>query len=146
MNYSVIIPLYNRPAEIDELLDSLAKQSFTKFEVIIVEDGSTVSSKHIIKKYQNKLSLSYYTKSNEGPGPARNYGAARAKGDYFIFFDSDCIIPQGYLESVNKQLTIKYKDAYGGPDMAHQSFTPVQKAINYSMTSFLTTGIYNIYS
>jgi len=140
MNYSVIIPLYNRSAEIDELLDSLSKQTFSDFEIIVVEDGSTSTSKHIITKYQKKLSVRYYEKPNEGPGPARNYGAERAKGDYFIFFDSDCIVPEKYFDSVNHYLTEKYKDAYGGPDMAHKSFTPIQKAINYSMTSFLTTG------
>ncbi len=140
MNYSLIIPLYNRPSEIDELLDSLTKQSFKNFEVIVVEDGSTETSKDIVNKYQNKLTIRYFEKQNEGPGPSRNFGAERAKGDYFIFFDSDCIIPENYLESVDAFLTRNYKDAYGGPDMAHKSFTPIQKAINYSMTSFLTTG------
>lgn len=140
MNYSVIIPLYNRPAEIDELLDSLTKQTFMSFEVIVVEDGSTISSKHIIDKYTKNLSLRYYTKQNEGPGLTRNYGALKAQGDYFIFFDSDCIIPEAYFEIVNGFLSKKFHDAYGGPDMAHASFTPIQKAINYSMTSFLTTG------
>jgi len=140
MNYSVIIPLYNRPAEIDELLDSLTQQSFRNFEVIVVEDGSTETSKDVINKYQNKLTIRYFDKPNEGPGPTRNYGAKKAKGDYFVFFDSDCIIPEDYFESVDEFLSNNYKDAYGGPDKAHKNFTPIQKAINYSMTSFLTTG------
>ncbi len=140
MNYSVIIPLYNRPAEIDELLDSLTKQSFKDFEIIVVEDGSTIPSKHIIDRYLHKLTIAYYRKQNEGPGPTRNYGANKANGDYFIFFDSDCIIPEHYFKSVNDFLSKDYKDAYGGADMAHKSFSNIQKAINYSMTSFLTTG------
>ncbi|MBN2524020.1 MAG: glycosyltransferase [Bacteroidales bacterium] len=140
MKYSIIIPLYNRPAEIDELLDSLTKQSFKDFEIIVVEDGSTIPSKHIIDKYLHQLTIAYYRKQNEGPGPARNYGAKKANGDYFIFFDSDCVIPEHYFKSVNDFLLTDYKDAYGGADMAHKSFSNIQKAINYSMTSFLTTG------
>lgn len=140
MKYSIIIPLYNRPAEIDELLESLTKQTFQEFEIIIVEDGSTVSSGEIVKSYQNKLSIKYFSKSNEGPGLTRNFGANKASGDFFIFFDSDCIIPPEYMKIVSAYLTENKKDAYGGPDMAHKNFTALQKAINYTMTSFLTTG------
>lgn len=140
MLLSLIIPVYNRPQEIEELLESLAHQTHTSFEVIVVEDGSSIPCQSVIKQYEKALSLSYYSKPNSGPGESRNYGAARAKGDYFIVLDSDCIIPPNYLMEVVKELNREYCDAFGGPDRAHDSFTPMQKAINYSMTSFFTTG------
>ena len=138
--YSIIIPVYNRPDELDELLDSLTDQTYTHFEVIVVEDGSKVPGDHIVEKYIHELDISYCFKNNEGQGFARNYGYERAKGDYYIVFDSDCIIPPNYLEEVNKFLDLHPLDAYGGPDRAHPSFTPIQKAISYSMTSLFTTG------
>ncbi len=140
MFFSIIIPLYNRPQEIDELLDSLTKQTNNQFEVIVVEDGSTEKSDFIVEKYGSKLNLVYFEKSNSGPGLTRNEGAKRAKGDYLIFFDSDCIIPPNYIENTYRFLQNSYTDAYGGPDSAMPTFTTVQKAINYSMTSFFTTG------
>lgn len=140
MLLSLIIPVYNRPQEIEELLESLAHQTHTSFEVIVVEDGSSIPCQSVIEQYEKALSLAYYSKPNSGPGESRNYGAARAKGDYFIVLDSDCIIPPNYLMEVVKELNREYCDAFGGPDRAHDSFTPMQKAINYSMTSFFTTG------
>lgn len=140
MFFSIIIPLYNRPQEIDELLDSLTKQTDKHFEVIVVEDGSTEKSDFIVDKYGSKLNLIYFEKSNSGPGLTRNEGAKIAKGDYLIFFDSDCIIPPNYIENSYQFLKNSYTDAYGGPDRAMPTFTTVQKAINYSMTSFFTTG------
>lgn len=140
IRFSVIIPVYNRPDEIDELLESLTTQSYSNFEVLVVEDGSDISCEHIVEKYVHDLDITYCLKENEGQGFARNYGFNRAKGDYFIVFDSDCIIPPTYFEIVNNSLNNHYLDAYGGPDKAHASFTPIQKAISYSMTSFFTTG------
>ncbi len=141
LHFSFIIPVYNRPDEMEELLDSLSKQTYDKpFEVVVVEDGSTMSSKHIIERYANKLAISYYEKPNSGPGASRNYGMLRAKGNYNIILDSDCIIPSGYLAIVDKELTDNYVDCFGGPDAAHDSFTAIQKAINFVMTSFVTTG------
>ena len=139
--FSLIIPVYNRPNEIDELLNSLVKQTYANsFEVIVVEDGSTNSSEEIIKNYSKKINLKYFFKENSGAGASRNYGMQRASGNYFIIFDSDCIIPSNYLVEVEAALTHNYTDAYGGADAAHESFTNIQKAINYSMTSFFTTG------
>jgi len=138
--YSVIIPVYNRPHEVDELLNSLTKQSFSNFEVLIIEDGSTDRCEEVVNKYQEQLNISYHFKENSGQGFSRNYGFEKAKGDYFIVFDSDCLIPPHYFETVEKQLDINKLDAFGGPDSAHESFTNVQKAISYSMTSPLTTG------
>ncbi|WP_410879574.1 glycosyltransferase [Myroides sp. DW712] len=141
MYYSFIIPVYNRPDETDELLASLAQQNFPdSFEVVLVEDGSTIDSRSIVEKYQEQLDISYYYKSNSGPGDSRNYGMRKAKGDYFIILDSDCIIPANYLCIVDQYLQEKYVDCFGGPDRALASFTDVQKAINFAMTSFLTTG------
>lgn len=140
MFFSIIIPLYNRPQEIKELLDTLEKQTYTAFEVIIVEDGSTLDAKEIVASYQNKLVIHYFFKPNEGQGFARNFGFEKAKGDYFIIFDSDCLIPENYLENVKNHLFEHHLDAYGGPDDAHHSFTPIQRAISYSMTSVFTTG------
>jgi glycosyltransferase involved in cell wall biosynthesis len=138
--YSIIIPVYNRPLEINELLQSLTQQTYTDFEVIIVEDGSIESSEDIVIQFIKKLTIKYYFKANGGPGLARNYGAEHASGAYLIFFDSDCIIPNNYLDTLNSHLDKTPVDAFGGPDMAHPSFTNIQKAISYSMTSFFTTG------
>lgn len=140
MFFSIIIPLYNRPQEIDELLFTLTRQSYTQFEVLVIEDGSVNDAKAVVEKYSNKLDLKYYVKANEGQGFTRNYGFERAKGDYFVIFDSDCLIPEDYLEIVKDYLLEHGLDAYGGPDAAHDSFTPVQKAISYAMTSPFTTG------
>ncbi len=140
MFYSVIIPVYNRPDEVNELLRSLTQQQFTNFEVIVVEDGSSMSCEEIVKKYGEMLDVSYYFKTNSGPGQARNYGAERSKGDYLIILDSDCILPQGYFDAIEIELKRQPADAFGGPDRADDSFSDMQKAINYAMTSFFTTG------
>ena len=141
MHFSIIIPVYNRPNEIQELLDSLILQNYTEhFEIVIIEDGSTIDCKNIIDKYTDKLNISYFYKENSGPGDSRNYGMQRAKGHYFIIFDSDCVIPNSYLSIVAQNLSEKYTHCFGGPDCADISFSNIQKAINYSMTSFLTTG------
>ncbi len=138
--YSVIVPVFNRPQEVKELLDSLSKQTFTDFELILVEDGSTEPAEHLIADYTDKLTIHYFFKENTGPGDSRNFGMNKANGDYFIFFDSDCLIPSQYFQSLNDHLTQHPLDAFGGPDAAHDSFSNVQKAINQSMTSFVTTG------
>jgi glycosyltransferase involved in cell wall biosynthesis len=140
MFFSIVIPLYNRPQEINELLATLTRQTYMQFEVLVIEDGSVNDAKEIVNSYSSKLDISYYFKENAGQGFARNYGFARAKGDYFIVFDSDCLIPDDYLETVNDYLLAHQLDVYGGPDGAHPSFSPVQKAISYSMTSPFTTG------
>ena len=140
MKYSVIIPVYNRPDEADELLDSLTRQTVKDFEVVVVEDGSAVPCKEVVEKYADRLDVQYLTKKNGGPGPARNYGVEHAKGEYVLILDSDCVLPDGYMAAVEAELAANPCDAFGGPDAAHDSFTPVQKAISYSMTSFFTTG------
>lgn len=141
LSFSIIIPVYNRPNEIDELLESLTKQDFTNdFEVLIIEDGSTQKSDTIVDTYKNQLNLKYFCKENTGAGASRNFGMQKATGNYFIILDSDVIVPNQYLSEVKKGLEINYTDAFGGPDAAHKSFTALQKAINYSMTSVLTTG------
>lgn len=140
MKYSLIIPVYNRPEEVDELLESLTHQTFSDFEVIVVEDGSTRPCEDVVAKYAAMLTVYYYKKSNSGPGQTRNYGAERASGDYLIVLDSDCILPPGYLQAVDEELWREPADAFGGPDHAHDSFSNMQKAINYAMTSFFTTG------
>ena len=140
MHFSFVIPVFNRPAEVDELLESLTFQTYTNFDTVIVEDGSTLKCDKVINKYKSKLDIQYYFKLNSGPGPSRNYGVDKSNSEYFIFCDSDCIVPPMYLNEVQKQLKINYTDAFGGPDNAHSSFTPLQKAINYAMTAFITTG------
>lgn len=137
---SLIVPVYNRPQEVEELLSSLLLQNNKNFEVVIVEDGSALPCAEVVDRYTDKLRISYYTKPNSGPGQSRNYGAERAKGNYFIFLDSDCVIPEGYTQAVYQSLEQQYVDAFGGPDAAHENFTDFQKAINYSMTSVITTG------
>ena len=140
MLFSIIIPVYNRPQEVDELLESLCTQTFNDFEVVVVEDGSTEKCEEVCQKYTNRLTLHYHFKPNSGPGPSRNYGAERSRGEYLIILDSDVIVPEHYLEIVKSELDREPCDAFGGPDRAHASFTPIQKAINYAMTSFFTTG------
>lgn len=141
MLFSLIIPVYNRPDEVEELLESLTQSDYKEdFEIVIVEDGSSIKCEEVVHQYDNRLSISYYYKENSGPGDSRNYGMRKAKGDYFIIFDSDCIIPKEYLSEVNKALKANYVDCFGGPDRALKSFSDIQKAINFAMTSFLTTG------
>jgi len=141
LEYSFIIPVYNRPEEIRELLQSMLQlQYLGNFEIVIVEDGSTISSEEVIKEFQDKLNISYFFKENTGPGDSRNFGMKEAKGNYFLILDSDVLLPENYLLEVDSFLTSNYYHCFGGPDAAHESFTDVQKAINYSMTSLLTTG------
>lgn len=141
MKYSVIIPVYNRPDEVAELLDSLLAQTAGNFETVIVEDGSTVPCREQVEAARSAgLDVKYYAKDNEGRSIARNYGMERATGDYFVFFDSDCVIPPTYFERLDAALAATPLDCYGGADAAHESFSDTQKAINYTMTAFLTTG------
>jgi glycosyltransferase involved in cell wall biosynthesis len=140
VHFSVIIPVYNRPQELDELLSCLQQQDFKDFEVIIIEDGSEISSKDIVKSYQSKLNLSYYVKENGGQGFARNYAFERANGNFFIILDSDALVEPDYLSEVNRGIKEGKLDLFGGPDKEHPSFSPIQKAISFSMTSVFTTG------
>lgn len=138
--FSIIVPVYNRPQEVDELLNSLCTQTVTDFEVIIVEDGSSVPCEAVCQRYANRLNIHYFAKPNSGPGLSRNYGAEHAKGTYLLILDSDVILPADYLSNIRIELQRQPVDAFGGPDRAHESFSHVQKAINYAMTSFFTTG------
>ncbi len=139
--YSIIVPVFNRPQELDDLLQSLTKQTFTNFEVLIIEDGSTITSEKVFEKYSlQQLRVQYFFKSNSGPGPSRNFGFERAGGEYFIVFDSDCQIPPHYLEAVEKSLLANKFDAWGGPDRGSENFTPLQQAMAYTMSSVFTTG------
>ena len=140
MKYSVIIPVYNRPDEVDELLESLCRQHFEDFEVVVVEDGSDIACQDVVMRYADRLDVRYFFKSNSGPGQTRNYGVERARGEYVLILDSDVVLPESYLEAVDEELKREPCDAFGGPDRAHSSFSPMQKAINYAMTSFFTTG------
>ena len=146
MKYSIVVPVFNRPDEVDELLESLCSQTLKDFEVVIVEDGSQKPCKDVCDKYADILDLHYYLKDNSGPGQSRNYGVERAQGEYVIILDSDVVLPEGFMAAVEKDFSIFNSQfsipcvAWGGPDAAHPSFTPVQKAISYSMTSFFTTG------
>lgn len=140
MKYSVIIPIYNRPDEARELLESLCAQTCRDFEVVIVEDGSAIPCKEVAEAYADRLDIHYYVKENGGPGRARNYGVERARGEYVLILDSDAVLPEGYIAAVEDELEREPADAFGGPDRAHPDFTPMQKAINYAMTSFFTTG------
>ncbi|MDA1144961.1 MAG: glycosyltransferase family 2 protein, partial [Bacteroidetes bacterium] len=138
--FSFIIPIYNRPEEMKELLDSLCNQDTDVFEVVVVEDGSTNTSEKVVAFFKDRLSISYFFKDNSGPGASRNFGMKRAKGNYFIILDSDCVLPSGYLSAVESYLAYHKVDFFGGPDVADNSFSILQKAINFTMTSFLTTA------
>jgi len=140
MKLSLIVPVYNRPEEIDELLKSLSVQDFTEnYQIIIVEDGSTYDCKSVIEKYPN-LKITYFYKSNSGPGDSRNFGMQNANGDYFIILDSDCVLPKDYLSQIKKSLKNDFVDCFGGIDDVQVTFSNIQKAINFAMTSLLTTG------
>lgn len=138
--YSIVIPVYNRPQEVEELLESLTQQSYHNFEVILVEDGSTTTSEKVFEKYSQRLSIHYFFKPNSGPGPSRNFGFENASGDYFVVFDSDCILPSTYFAAVENHMRHTPLDAWGGPDRAATDFTPVQQAMAHTMSSILTTG------
>ena len=141
LNFSFIIPVYNRPQETKELLKSFTElNSNIEYEIVIIEDGSTLSSEEICKSFSSQLNISYYFKENSGPGASRNYGMLRAKGNYYIILDSDCILPSHYLNTISSFLNYNYYDCFGGADAAHSNFSTLQKAINYVMTSFYTTG------
>ena len=140
MKYSFIIPVYNRPDEVEELLESMCRLTLHDFEVIIVEDGSAIPCKDVVDRYASQLDIHYFEKPNSGPGQTRNYGVERASGEYVLILDSDVVLPEDYLKAVDEELLRRPCDAFGGPDRAHASFTPMQKAINYAMTSFFTTG------
>jgi glycosyltransferase involved in cell wall biosynthesis len=140
VHYSFVVPVYNRPHEIKELLESLTDQRFKDFDAIIIDDGSSAKAECVVHAFKRKIDVVYYCKANSGPGLTRNLGCRLAKGDYFIILDSDCTLPTNYLEAVDNHLCRNYLDAFGGPERPHDSFTPIQKAITYSMTSFLTTG------
>jgi glycosyltransferase involved in cell wall biosynthesis len=140
-SFSFIIPVYNRPDEIQELLESFVNlNGIHDYEIVIIEDGSTITSNEVVMQYEEQLNITYFFKENSGPGDSRNYGMRKAKGNYFIILDSDCILPEQYLNEVIKALQKEYIDCYGGPDAAHDSFNNLQKAINFSMTSIITTG------
>jgi glycosyltransferase involved in cell wall biosynthesis len=138
--YSVIVPVFNRPEEVKELLESLTHQTNKNFEVILVEDGSTLSSIEVYEEYSDKLVIQYIFKQNSGPGPSRNVGFEKARGEYFVVFDSDCVLPVHYFEAVDKFLTTQPVDAWGGPDRGREDFTLLQQAMGFTMASFWTTG------
>jgi len=140
MVFSIIVPVYNRPDEVSELLESLSKQTFKDFELVLVEDGSTKPCANVVEAYRADMHIQYLVKENTGRSDTRNVGMKHAQGDYFIFFDSDCIIPPPYLETIDRLLRDNYTDCFGGPDSEHPSFSTMQKAVNYAMTSFWTTG------
>lgn len=138
--FSIIVPVYNRPEEVAELLESLKAQTDRGFEIILVEDGSTITCREQAREASESMRLQYHFRENEGRSPARNHGITRANGDFLVFVDSDCILPPDYIANLRKELQAHPTDCFGGPDDAHASFSDLQKAINYSMTAFLTTG------
>lgn len=141
LQYSFIIPIYNRPEELRELLESMTKfLASPPFEVVVVEDGSSLKSDSVVEAFSDRLTISYYYKPNSGPGDSRNFGMRVAKGNYYLILDSDVVLPENYLQEVNTFLHQNYVDCFGGPDDANANFSPIQKAINHAMTSFLTTG------
>jgi glycosyltransferase involved in cell wall biosynthesis len=141
LEFSFIIPVFNRPNEIKELLESFLNfKGNDSFEIVIIEDGSTKTAEDVVNAFKDQLEISYNYKANSGPGDSRNYGMKKAKGNYFIILDSDVVLPSNYLTEVKQFLKNRYYDCFGGPDTAHSSFSNLQKAINFAMTSFITTG------
>lgn len=140
MKFSVVIPVFNRAEELEELLESLAAQAYNDFEVIVVDDGSPQPCDKVVDAFRDRLRMKYYYKQNEGPGPARNLGLRNASGEYLIMFDSDCLLPPGYFEMVHAAQEKHRYDVWGGPDRERDDFTPLQRAMGITMSTFLTTG------
>ena len=140
MFFSCIIHVYNRAGEIKDLLNSLLSQSYTQFEVVIVEDGSTLRCEEVVAAFGHDLSIRYFYQENTGQGFARNFGMQQAKGDFFVILDSDVLLPPTYFEALEKAIATRSLDAFGGPDAAAEDFSPLQKAMDFAMTSFWTTG------
>lgn len=138
--YSIIVPVYNRPDHIQSLLECLSKQTYKNFEVLIIESGSSIKSDKVVEQFKNDLDIRYIFKGNDGQGFSRNRGMKEAKGEFFIILDSDILMPEDYVEQVDKHLLKEGLDAYGGPDALHPDSTSFQKAVNYCMTSIFTTG------
>jgi len=142
--YSIIIPSYNRVDEIRDLVNSFQNLSFdrNRFEVLVIDDGSVDTTIDFLEKFQKETNyaLLYFSQKNQGPGVARNTGMQKANGDFYIFVDSDCTVPDSWLKEIDNALNKSQADACGGPDTFRDDFPPILKAINYSMTSFLTTG------
>lgn len=140
MFFSIIIPVFNRPEEIGELLASISTQSFRDFEVLVIDDGSSQTSKDVCASFSRKLPIRYFFQPNTGQGFARNFGMSQAKGDFFVILDSDVLLPESYLEVLFHAIQTRDLDAFGGPDAADKDFSDLQKAMDYAMTSFWTTG------
>lgn len=141
LKISLIVPVHDRPREVERLLDSLVKQSDADFETVIVEDGSSKPCRSVVSIFEDRLSLRYVKNDIAlGPGLARNKGVTIASGNFFVFVDSDCFLPKQYMETLKNELANRPIVAFGGPDTSHASFNLLQQAIDYSMTAFLTTG------
>lgn len=137
---SIVVAIYNRKDELFELLTSLTQQTDPEFEIIIVDDGSSIDLKPTISNFEESLDIKYFKKDNSGPGLTRNYGAARAANEWLVFVDSDVIVEKDYIEHIKNDILTIPCDAFGGADKAHKGFNLMQKAISYSMTSVFTTG------
>lgn len=111
--YSIIIPIYNAEKYLNKCLDSVVNQTYTNYEVIIVNDGSTDNSLSIIKEYTKDKRFKVYSKKNDGVSDARNYGLKYVTGDYICFLNSDDFLDKDLLlklsEIKNKHDIIKYK-------------------------------------
>ncbi|QGY44448.1 glycosyltransferase [Maribellus comscasis] len=144
MKFTIIVPVYNRLEEVKELLESAENIDFNRseFEFLFVDDGSNDGFNEFISSYQSpsKLKLRAIFQQNQGPANARNNGMANCDGDFMLFIDSDCMLPPQWLKEIDKGIAEFGFDAFGGPDTFHPSFSPLLKAINYSMTSFIGTG------
>ncbi len=141
---SVITPSYNRASELEHLMRSISAQSIDHnlFELIISDDGSTDDTEALINSWQEKASFSikYISQENKGPGAARNHGLEKSIGELILFIDSDCEAHPKWIETIVDEYHKSEFDACGGPDGGKKDFTLLQKAIDYSMTSFFTTG------
>lgn len=141
--FALISPTFKRPDEVTEFLDSLRKLDYPKdkFEIILGDGTPGDELRPLIYPYQKDLPLKIYYEEFLPVSNARNRAAELSTAQFFIFLDSDCIIPEGYLKAVEFFLDAHPQiNLFGGPDAASEDFTDLQKAISFSMTSFLTTG------
>lgn len=105
MKYTVIVINYNKALYLKKCLDSIINQTYKKFEIIVVDDGSTDNSKEVLDEYSNNEKIKIFYKKNTGVADTRNYAITKVKTKYFMFVDSDDYIEKDLLETCNK-----YKD------------------------------------
>ncbi len=144
--FSIIIPVFNVERYLENCLNSIIHQSFTDFELILINDGSTDDSEKIILKFHQQYSfIKYISQNNLGQGTARNKGIEIAQGKYFWFIDSDDTIPENALTSIYKELTNEEEvDALlFTKEIVNTYEENIEKERNHGIDKGIEAGIYS---